>query len=88
MSIQTEKLFSLLDVPQFGSMVHWAGGDQKTMRIEAQTDNFHFMTFQRVPHWTIIRVPNFGCPIEWARDYEVAKRIVERHGVNDVFVLF
>ena len=39
-----------------------------------------------MPHLTIISVPNFGCPVKWACDYEVAERIVEGHGVDDIFV--
>jgi len=85
--IKVEKLFALLDVPELGRVVHGACSNQKTVWIEAETYDFHFMSFESVSHLSIVRIPNFRCPIEGPGHNEVSEGIIECHSVDYIFML-
>ena len=68
-------------------MVHRAGRRQNTVRIEGQTNDLLAMAFKRVAHLASDTIPNFCRLVEAARHDQITEGVVERHRVNDVFVL-
>ena len=68
-------------------MVHRAGRRQNTVRIEGKTNDLLAMTLERVAHLASDTIPNFCRLVEAARHDQITKGVVERHGINDVFML-
>lgn len=86
-TIKVEQLFSLLNVPYLGSVVHGASGGEDAVRIKTEANDLLFVALQGLLHFTGHRVPNLSRLIERARHDQVAERIVERHRVHHILVL-
>mmetsp|Transcript_35406 Transcript_35406/g.34450 ORF Transcript_35406/g.34450 Transcript_35406/m.34450 type:complete len:221 (-) Transcript_35406:19-681(-) len=88
MPCQIKDLLARLHIPDLGCHIHGACSHQKTMRIEGETDDFHFVALEGVVPLAGVGVPDLGGSIEGPRHNLVPIRIVEGHGVDDIFVFF
>ena len=68
-------------------MVHRAGSRQHTVRIKGQANDLLPMALERVHHIASVTVPNFCRLVEATRHDQITEGVVERHRVNDVFML-
>lgn len=86
MASEVEDFLASLDVPEFGSVVHGSCGDEESVGVERQADDFHFVSLEGVVSLASVGVPDFGGAVEGASDDFVAVRVVEGHGVNHILM--
>ena len=75
-----------LNVPELGSAVHGAGGNEESVGVEGDGDNFSLVPVVGGDEFASHAVPDLGSLVEGAGADSVAVGYVEGHAVYGIFV--